>query len=467
MAQDLFLLNRSDVRTIRDIIDEQRKQTANPRLRHGPTFDDHPAPDIYLAFVPPPGINPPLSIAPTAAYGDNAVPYTKQDAFFSTATCQIYQLLSTGEAQAISNLTYTVYSTTGVPPNSWVIVGRSKSGDWWVINTPPDLEWIMPNTSIPSLVFLGRQITGVATVAGSGSLTALSANFTAQDVGAYLNGFGANLGRSLQSILGATLKAGSALLTAPSPTFNNDDVGSLVAGPGLPANTTITKVISNTQASMSQVATTTHVNVIVIFGYYPTIASVESSTQATMNVAATSTDAGSAFTVAPSVITAYGASIMLWQGANPPPTINTVPGTFSPNLLSAWLLEVNGRLPKQEIYQCRRLDIDASGVPIYGTRFYEPPYCPTLIGPFVKDLSCVNGSLCVSTAFICVPDGNICNSYVTYCDGTFLPDGSPTCCPGSSVVPVGGTPPCLPSNQPPPSQPPILAGDLSFFGSDW
>ena len=134
MADDFYLLSENDLRILREVIRQQRLLTANPRLRHSPELDQSPAPDTYVARIPPQGIPPPIVVG-TGTGSISLGPETT----FNWVMCPVYQLRlnpnNTANLIQVSALHKVVYALSEIQGDTWRMVGRDKYGTWWVLET--------------------------------------------------------------------------------------------------------------------------------------------------------------------------------------------------------------------------------------------------------------------------------------------------------------------------------------------
>lgn len=136
--------------------------------------------------------------------------------------------------------------------------------------------------------------TGVTT-ASSTTITASGANFTAADIGSYIEG-----GRYRTATNGATTASSTTVTATVTGAFTAGDVGASIEGGSIPAGATITAVTNTTTVTISSAATATASSVPIIvqdnfYGGIPantTITAVASATSATMSAAATATKSG-------------------------------------------------------------------------------------------------------------------------------------------------------------------------------
>lgn len=130
---EIFTATESEARLLREMVADYKHRRQNTGGRSRTDWDEHQAPETYIALTPAGGIFPVMESEDTgSAFGEDDEP--------SSAVCQIYRLTS-GKLNAIYGLTKTVYnlSNSYIPGESWIAVTRDKFGNWFVASTTNSL----------------------------------------------------------------------------------------------------------------------------------------------------------------------------------------------------------------------------------------------------------------------------------------------------------------------------------------
>jgi hypothetical protein len=132
-----YLLTEAEIALLQKVIDRELGRPINAPQRPVPVFDSPPAPDTYIAWPPSGGI-PALTLTGDAGPDGGAdLP--------GSATCDIYKIdtSDTPELVAISGLDKTVYNLSEMKvPQRWILVTRTKGGQWIVTWAPHQARWI-------------------------------------------------------------------------------------------------------------------------------------------------------------------------------------------------------------------------------------------------------------------------------------------------------------------------------------
>lgn len=110
-----------------------------------PDHEEHQAPEVYVARIPPGGISA-LSVGANTGTG-TGTPATSDDVPGSTL-CPIYQLITDGGIRLISiGVSYQVYNLSIEPVKAgrWVLISRDKYGKWFITGTVGEEEGEEPS----------------------------------------------------------------------------------------------------------------------------------------------------------------------------------------------------------------------------------------------------------------------------------------------------------------------------------
>lgn len=121
-----FILNANDKRIISQVVREVLSQQGNPQAQNpsGIEFEDHQAPEVYIALPPQGGIPALTRVGTSDSPGIGDTP--------GSADCDIYTLDSSGNLQKVGTTSFAVKNLSKtIVSQDWVIVKRNKHGVWF------------------------------------------------------------------------------------------------------------------------------------------------------------------------------------------------------------------------------------------------------------------------------------------------------------------------------------------------
>lgn len=129
-----YVLTKSDVDALRNLIDNNRTTQPNPPGQSDPNIIDQLA-DVYMALPPSTGVPAATRISES---GTADIPGPASGDTPGSATCSIYRLFNlSGTLQLYdTGFTETVYNYSQIPvPYDFFLITRDKYGDW-VVQSP-------------------------------------------------------------------------------------------------------------------------------------------------------------------------------------------------------------------------------------------------------------------------------------------------------------------------------------------
>lgn len=134
-----YYLTEEDLKVLRDVIARERSRQGRTTGRQGVDWDEHQAPEVYVARTPYAGISG-LTTVGTGTHLDTGTGTgtgVTGDDVAGSASCAIYQVVD-GEFLSIgTSLLVHNYSTEAVEGDKWVLVLRDKFGTWFVNDMEP------------------------------------------------------------------------------------------------------------------------------------------------------------------------------------------------------------------------------------------------------------------------------------------------------------------------------------------